>query len=124
LPLTGFSVEAVLRGGDDWLARVEVVQPVLWAVGVALTAWWESFGVVPAAVVGHSQGEVVAAVVAGALTVEDGARVVAARSGALVDLVGDGGMLSVGAPVADVVRWLEPSGGWGDLSVAADNGPS
>ncbi|MEE1822379.1 acyltransferase domain-containing protein, partial [Streptomyces sp. BE20] len=33
-------------------------------------------------------------------------------------------MLSVGAPVADVVRWLEPSGGWGDLSVAADNGPS
>ncbi|MEE1820939.1 acyltransferase domain-containing protein, partial [Streptomyces sp. BE20] len=103
--------------GVDWLARVEVVLAVLWAVGVALTAWWESFGVGPAAVGGHSLGEVVGGVVAGALSVEEGARVVAARSGALVVLVGEGGLLSVGAPVADVVRWLEPSGGWGDLSV-------
>ncbi|MFK3985706.1 type I polyketide synthase [Micromonospora sp. NPDC050397] len=122
-PLVGFSVEEVLRGGDEWLSRVEVVQPVLWAVGVALTAWWASYGVVPAAVVGHSQGEAVAAVVAGALSVRDGARVVAARSRALVDLDGTGRMASVSAPVADVRAWLaEP--GWSGLVVAAVNSPT
>ncbi|MFK3983763.1 type I polyketide synthase [Micromonospora sp. NPDC050397] len=128
-PHVGFSVEAVLRGADDWLTRVEVVQPVLWAVGVALTAWWESHGLVPAAVVGHSQGEVVAATVAGALSVADGARVVAVRSQALIGLTGDGGMLSVNAPAADVERWLAPapeSGrpDWSDLVVATVNGPA
>ncbi|KUL40801.1 type I polyketide synthase [Actinoplanes awajinensis] len=121
-PHVGFSVEQVLRSDDDWLTRVEVVQPVLWAVGVALTAWWESYGVTPAAVVGHSQGEVVAAVVAGALTVEDGARVVAARSRVLPGLTGDGGMLSVNAPAADVETWLTQD--WPDLVVAAVNGPA
>ncbi|MEU8280230.1 SDR family NAD(P)-dependent oxidoreductase, partial [Microbispora bryophytorum] len=102
---------------------------VLWAVGVALTAWWEAHGVRPAAVVGHSQGEVVAAVVAGALSVEDGARVVAVRSQSLIGLRGDGGMLSVSAPAADVERWLTPSEDpglpdWSDLVVAAVNGPA
>ncbi|AWS45591.1 type I polyketide synthase [Streptosporangium sp. 'caverna'] len=128
-PHAGFSVEAVLRGTDDWLTRVEIVQPVLWAVGVALTAWWESHGLTPAAVVGHSQGEVVAAVVAGALSIEDGARVVAVRSRSLIDLSGNGGMLSVSAAAADVERWLaapEDSGqpSWADLVVAAVNGPA
>ncbi|SDT17975.1 Acyl transferase domain-containing protein [Actinoplanes derwentensis] len=117
-PHVGFSVEETLRSGDDWLTRVEIVQPVLWAVGVALTAWWESYGVVPAAVVGHSQGEVVAAVVSGALSVRDGARVVAARSRVLPGLTGDGGMLSVNAPAADVRSWLPE-----DLVIAAVNSP-
>ncbi|MFE9664919.1 type I polyketide synthase [Microbispora bryophytorum] len=121
-PLVGFSVEEVLRSGEEWLTRVEVVQPVLWAVGVALTAWWASYGVVPAAVVGHSQGEVVAAVVAGALSVEDGARVVAARSQALVDMDGTGGMASIGAAPGDVAAWLtDPR--WSGLVVAAVNSP-
>ncbi|WP_344820635.1 type I polyketide synthase, partial [Actinoplanes cyaneus] len=120
-PYTGWSVEEVLRGSDDWLTRVEVVQPVLWAVGVALTAWWQSYGVHPAAVVGHSQGEVVAAVVAGALSVEDGARVVTARSAPLAGLTGDGGMLSVGAPAEQVERWLADRPG---LNIAAVNGPA
>ncbi|MGC5413352.1 acyltransferase domain-containing protein, partial [Streptomyces sp. DT225] len=75
--------------------RVDVVQPVLWAVMVSLAAVWESFGVRPAAVVGHSQGEIAAAVVSGALSVEDGARVVALRSKAIVALAGRGGMVSV-----------------------------
>ncbi|MCM4084181.1 type I polyketide synthase [Paractinoplanes hotanensis] len=122
-PLVGFSVEQVLRGDDDWLSRVDVVQPVLWAVGVALTAWWESHGVRPAAVIGHSQGEVVAAVVSGALTVADGARVVAARSQALIDLDGTGRMASVSAPAADVETWLaDPR--WSGLVVAAVNSPA
>ncbi|WP_124445910.1 type I polyketide synthase, partial [Streptomyces sp. NL15-2K] len=126
-PHVDFSVEAVLRGTDDWLARVEIVQPVLWAVGVALTAWWESYGLTPAAVVGHSQGEAVAAVVAGALSVEDGARVVATRSRALADLGDTGAMALVSASAADVERWLAPARdpgrpGWDDLVVAVVNG--
>ncbi|WP_433789717.1 type I polyketide synthase [Actinoplanes sp. CA-252034] len=118
-PLVGFSVEEVLCGGDDWLTKVHIVQPVLWAVGVALTAWWQSFGVTPAAVIGHSQGEVVAAVVAGALSVEDGARVVAARSQALVDLDGTGGMASIAAGPGTVEGWLRDG-----ITIAAVNSPS
>ncbi|TPQ17726.1 acyltransferase domain-containing protein, partial [Streptomyces sporangiiformans] len=97
-------------------------QPVLWAVMVSLAEVWRSFGVVPAAVVGHSQGEIAAAVVAGALSVEDGARVVALRSRALVRLAGRGGMVSVALSRAGVevllARWE------GRVSVAAVNGPS
>ncbi|MCD9595346.1 acyltransferase domain-containing protein, partial [Streptomyces sp. 8ZJF_21] len=104
------------------LERVDVVQPVLWAVMVSLAEVWRSFGVEPAAVIGHSQGEIAAACVAGALSLEDGARVVALRSKALRALSGRGGMVSVSLPVGEVrerlVRWGER------LSVAAVNGPS
>ncbi|MFM9559455.1 acyltransferase domain-containing protein, partial [Streptomyces caniscabiei] len=79
-----------------------VVQPVLWAVMVSLAEVWRSYGVEPAAVVGHSQGEIAAAVVAGALSLEDGARVVALRSRAILALSGQGGMASVQLPVDEV----------------------
>ncbi|WP_143678380.1 acyltransferase domain-containing protein, partial [Streptomyces rhizosphaericus] len=83
---------------------------------------WRSYGVEPAAVIGHSQGEIAAACVAGALSLEDAARVVALRSKALRALSGLGGMVSVSLPV-DSVR--ERLGRWGErLSVAAVNGPS
>ncbi|RBM04434.1 polyketide synthase, partial [Streptomyces sp. PT12] len=105
----------------ELLARVDVVQPVLWAVMVSLAAVWRSHGVEPAAVVGHSQGEIAAAVVAGGLSLDDGARVVALRSQAWIGLVGRGGMASLGLP-ADIVR--ERLARWGDaLSVAAVNSP-
>jgi acyl transferase domain-containing protein/acyl carrier protein len=100
------------------LARVDVVQPVLWAVMVSLSAVWESFGVRPDAVVGHSQGEIAAAVVAGALSLEDGARVVALRSKALMPLAGHGGMAAVSLPADQVEAMLDER-----LSVAAINGP-
>ena len=77
------------------LERAEIVQPVLWAVMVALAAAWESVGVVPDAVAGHSQGEVAAATVAGILRLEDAARVVAVRSRALSGLGDAGAMVSV-----------------------------
>ncbi len=73
-----------------------MVQPVLWALMVSLAALWRSLGVEPAGVIGHSQGEIAAATVAGALTLEDGARVVALRSRALRAIAGRGGMASVG----------------------------
>ncbi|MFI6744411.1 type I polyketide synthase, partial [Nonomuraea sp. NPDC050451] len=115
----------VLRGEDGapTLDRVDVVQPATWAVMVSLAALWESVGVRPAAVIGHSQGEVAAACVAGALSLRDAARVVAQRGKVIRrELAGTGGMLAVLLPYEELVRRLEP---WSDrLSVAAVNGPS
>ncbi|CAL9650217.1 3-ketoacyl-CoA thiolase (plasmid) [Streptomyces sp. enrichment culture] len=121
-PLTGWSVREVLAGveGDHPpVERVDVVQPALFAMGVGLAAVWRSLGVEPAAVVGHSQGEVVAAVVSGALTLEQGALVVAARSQAVLACAGRGGMALIERAVAEVEQWVAPFGE--ALSVAAVN---
>ncbi|WP_435792506.1 type I polyketide synthase [Amycolatopsis tolypomycina] len=105
----------------DDLDSADVVQPALWAVMVSLAEVWRAAGVVPDAVVGHSQGEIAAAVVSGALSLEDGARVVALRSRVLTALAGRGGMMSIAEP-ASLVR--ERIASWGSrLSVAAVNGP-
>ncbi|MEU3984638.1 type I polyketide synthase [Streptomyces sp. NPDC026672] len=119
-----WSLVDVVRGaeGAPGFDRVDVVQPVLWAVMVSLAALWESFGVKPAAVVGHSQGEIAAAVVAGALSLQDGARVVALRSRAIIALAGRGGMVSVALSVADTEEFIADWGG--RISVAAVNGPT
>ncbi|WP_431784923.1 SDR family NAD(P)-dependent oxidoreductase, partial [Streptomyces chumphonensis] len=123
-PHVDWSLREVLTGEDEgWLDRVDVVQPVLWAVMVSLAAVWESFGVEPAAVIGHSQGEIAAAVVAGALSVGDGARVVALRSAAIrEELAGRGGMLSLATGAEQAAAWVEPFGG--RVSIAVLNGPS
>ncbi|MFJ9181437.1 acyltransferase domain-containing protein, partial [Streptomyces sp. NPDC102360] len=121
----GWRVEDVLRGVERELTleRIEVVQPVLFAVHVALARLWESRGVVPDAVVGHSQGEVAAAVVAGALTLEDGARLIVVRSRLFAErLVGRGLVASVSLPREEVEERLAALGGV--LSVAGVNAPS
>ncbi|MGC9443155.1 type I polyketide synthase, partial [Streptomyces sp. WG5] len=120
----GWRLPAVLEGapGAPSLEQVDVVQPALWAVMVSLAAHWESWGVRPDAVVGHSQGEIAAAVVAGALSLEDGARVVALRSRAIRALTGLGGMVAVSLPEDEVRAAIAP---WAEkLSVAAVNGPA
>ncbi|MFF1615229.1 SDR family NAD(P)-dependent oxidoreductase [Amycolatopsis sp. NPDC058278] len=123
-PHTGWSVLDVLTGaeGAPDLVGTEVVQPVLFAVMVALAGLWQAAGVAPAAVVGHSQGELAAAVVAGALPLADAARIIAVRSQLLTaELDGTGGILAVGLPVAQVTERLAP---WaGRLWPAVDNGP-
>ena len=122
-PLTGWSVVEVLRGGvgAPGLSRVDVVQPTLFAVMVALAQVWVSVGVRPAAVLGHSQGEIAAAHVAGALSLVDAARIVALRSRSLVELSGLGAMASVAAS-GEVTASLVA--GVAGLSVAGVNGPS
>ncbi|GIF09452.1 hypothetical protein Asi03nite_69900 [Actinoplanes siamensis] len=118
-----WSLLDVLRGvaGAPGLDRVDVVQPALFSVMVSLAALWRSWGVEPAAVVGHSQGEIAAAYVCGALSLRDATKVVALRSQALVALIGHGGMASVVAPAEVVTRRLAP---WeGRVSVAVVNGP-
>ncbi|HEX4702825.1 MAG TPA: type I polyketide synthase, partial [Pseudonocardiaceae bacterium] len=120
---------AALAPFTDWdpgqvldLDRADVVQPALWAVMVSLAAVWQAAGVQPDAVIGHSQGEIAAATVAGILSLEDGARVVALRSKALTVLAGRGGMASVAEPAGRVRERLAAWGG--RLSVAAVNGPA
>jgi acyl transferase domain-containing protein len=114
-----FSLLDVVREGEP-IERVDVVQPVLWAILVSLAAVWESLGVRPDAVLGHSQGEIAAACVAGALSLDDAARVVALRSQAIRELAGQGAMVSV-ALGADAVR--DRLADHADLSLAAVNGP-
>ncbi|MFG1796151.1 type I polyketide synthase [Nocardia sp. NPDC049149] len=122
---TDWDLEDVLREkpGAPTLERVDVVQPALWAVMVSLAALWRAHGVEPVAVVGHSQGEIAAAVVAGGLSLADGARVAALRSRAIAQrLAGLGGMMSVSAPVQWVTELLAPYDG--RASLAAVNGPA
>jgi acyl transferase domain-containing protein len=113
----------VLRGEDDaWLARMDILQPALFAVMVSLADLWRACGVRPAAVLGHSQGEIAAAYVAGALSLEDAARVVALRAQAITRIAGQGGMLWVSAPVERLRPLLDPLEG--RASLAAINGPA
>ncbi|NKZ09055.1 SDR family NAD(P)-dependent oxidoreductase [Actinomadura latina] len=118
-----WSLLDVVRGepGTPDVDRVDVIQPMLFAIMVSLAALWRSAGVVPDAVIGHSQGEIAAAYVAGALTIQDAARVVLLRSMALTEVAGTGTMASVMAPV-EVVRARLLDGK--TLAVAAVNNPS
>ena len=123
-PWTGWSVRDVLcqEPGAPSLERVDVVQPVLFTMMVSLAEVLGSYGIVPDAVIGHSQGEIAAAYVAGALTLAQAAKVVALRSAALARLSGSGAMASVMLAAEQLRPRLQQ---WGAaLSIAAINGPS
>ncbi len=85
----GFSLRQVIAGGEPVNGDAQV-QPVLMGLQLALTQLWRSYGVHPDAVIGHSMGEVSAAVVAGALSVPDGLRAIAIRSRLMSQLAGQG----------------------------------
>ncbi|MFD3523635.1 type I polyketide synthase [Streptomyces sp. NPDC058653] len=110
------------ESGATALDRADVVQPVLFAVMVSLARVWESLGVRPDAVIGHSQGEIAAAHIAGALDLADAARIVALRSQTIMTLAGTGAMASVPLAADRVAEYIEP---FGDaLSIAVVNGPT
>ncbi|MDT5101208.1 MAG: hypothetical protein QOC76_4945 [Mycobacterium sp.] len=113
-----------LRGDIGSLStdRVDVMQPLLFAVMVSVAAHARSLGIVPDAVLGHSHGEIAAAYVAGALSLRDGAKVVTSLSKAISTISGAGGMVSIPLPIHRVCALIEP---WGEsLCVAAQNGPA
>ncbi len=123
-PHVDFDPVAVLRGTSDApaLDGAAVAQPVSWAYMVATAQLWRSWGVEPSAVIGHSQGEVAAATVAGILSVTDAARFIALRGAAISrHASGRGSLVSVA---------LDPAGAQAladrcthPLTLAADNAP-
>ena len=119
----GFSVLDVIRSGEP-VSGCGFVQPVLFAVQVALADLWRSYGVTPAGVLGHSMGEVAAAVVAGALTLADGVAVICRRSALLERIAGAGAMASVGLSRAQVEADIAAAGAGGEVSVAVVAAPN
>ena len=119
---TGWGLIDRVIGADAerYLTQIDVIQPALFAMSVALAAVWRSWGIVPSAVVGHSMGEVAAAHIAGVLDLKDAVAVICRRSRLMKTLTGAGSMATVELPVAEVEQLLEPVAG---VSVAASNGP-
>ncbi|MFD5899804.1 SDR family NAD(P)-dependent oxidoreductase, partial [Streptomyces sp. NPDC060366] len=121
-PYIDWSLRDVLTDpAGELLERVDVVQPALFAVMVSLARLWEHHGTSADAVIGHSQGEIAAAHIAGALTLEDAAKIVALRSKALTSLTGRGTMASVTLPHEQVTEQIAT---FESLSVAVINSPT
>ena len=116
----GFSLRDVLESGEP-VVGIDRIQPVLVGMQLALTALWRSYGVEPDAVIGHSMGEVAAAVVSGALSAADGLKVIATRSRLMKRLSGQGAMalLELDADGAEALLADHP-----DLTVAVYAAPN
>ncbi|QIS23391.1 type I polyketide synthase [Nocardia terpenica] len=121
--ITGWSVIDELHAtkGRSRLAEIDVLQPTLFAVQVALAAWWRSVGVIPAAVIGHSMGEVAAAHVAGALELAAAVAVICHRARLLRTVAGRGAMAMVELSAEALEQHLTE---FGDrVAIAAVNSP-
>ncbi len=122
-PHVDWSLAEVLREEQGkWLDRLDIVQPALFAVMVSLARLWQQMGVAPSVVVGHSQGEIAAAHIAGGLSLDDAALVIARRAQAMTKLAGKGAMLSVSLSAEQIAARLDRFGE--RLSLAAINGPA
>ena len=124
-PYGDWSLLAELTATDAAQSRlneVDIIQPALFAMQVALAALWRSWGIEPQAVVGHSLGEVAAAYVAGALSFDDAVRVVCHRSRLFKRTIGQGAMAAVELSIEDARRVLV--GCEDRVSIAVSNGPT
>ncbi|ONI81662.1 type I polyketide synthase [Actinosynnema sp. ALI-1.44] len=123
LAASGPSLREVLENGEEPTV-FEVLQPVLFGLQVALARLWQHYGIQPAAVIGHSLGEVAAAVVAGAVSIEEGALIAVRRSVRLAATAGTGAMAVLELPAADVEKLLAEHPDIADhVDVAVYNAP-
>ena len=106
---SGFSVTEAISAPAT-VTGIDRIQPALFTMQVALAATMRSYGVQPGAVIGHSMGEAAAAVVAGALSLEDGVRVICRRSQLMSTIAGSGAMASVELPAQQVLSELMARG--------------
>lgn len=106
---SGFSVTEAISAPET-VSGIDRIQPALFTMQVALAATMRAYGVRPGAVIGHSMGEAAAAVVAGALTLEDGVRVICRRSRLMSTIAGSGAMASVELPAEQVLLELMARG--------------
>jgi myxalamid-type polyketide synthase MxaE and MxaD len=123
-PFVDWSVIDELQAADghSHLDEIDVIQPVLCAISIALAEVWRAWGVMPEAVIGHSLGEVAAACVAGAIGWEDAARIITTRSRLMKRASGRGAMAVVGLSVAQAQAAIND---YADrLSVAVSNSPT
>ncbi len=123
-PYFEWDLPAIISGRSDeeWLTRIDMLQPVLWAMSLGLAELWREAGIEPDVVIGHSQGEVTAATLAGILSYEDGALAMARRSAIARRTSGKGRMLAVDLTVQGARDALA---GFEELvSLAVNNGPS
>ncbi len=118
---SGFSVTEVLSGREPAIG-IDHIQPAIFAMQIALAHTMKSYGIQPGAVIGHSMGESAAAVVAGALSLEDGARVICRRSRLMKKITGSGAMASVELPAKQVLSELTARG-VNDVVVAVVSSP-
>lgn len=120
-PILGRSIiDLIDNGGDELLAQTGFTQPALFALEYALSELWRSWGLVPVAVMGHSVGEFCAAVVAGVLSLEEAAGLIAHRA-ALMQALPKGGLMAAVMATEDwVTRQLAD---FPEISIAAYNGP-
>jgi polyketide synthase 5 len=102
---SGFSVTEAMTAPQT-VTGIDRVQPTLFTMQVALAATMKAYGVRPGAVIGHSLGETAAAVVAGALSLDDGVRVICRRSRLMSRIAGSGTMASVELPAQQVLSEL------------------
>ena len=107
---------------EAWLRQTEVTQPALFAIEYGLARMWQGWGVEPWAMIGHSVGEYVAAVLSGVMSMAEGVRLVAAR-GRLMQRVEPGAMLAVALSEAELRERIGRRGNEGVLDVAAVNAP-
>lgn len=118
-------IEILETENADWLNDTAKVQPALFALQLAVASLWRSWGIEPNAVVGHSLGEVTAACIAGALSLEDGMQVVIHRSWLMQQSAGQGGMAAVELSVAEAKALLANYEQPGNrLEIAAINSPT
>ena len=119
---SGFSVTEAISAPET-VSGIDRIQPALFTMQVALAATMRSYGVRPGAVIGHSMGETAAAVVAGALSLEDGVRVICRRSRLMSTIAGSGAMASVELPAQQVLSELMARGVNDDVVVAVVASP-